>query len=122
MRGAASASAMRLADELRQLLQALGADDDIDQVRALEKRAGFLLRHAAGHGDNGRAACLFACLAHLSETRIQLLFGALADAARIDDHDIGVARLGRRLIASLLQQTLPSARSRGRSSGSRRFR
>ena len=94
----------RLADERRQLLEALRADDDVDQVRALEQRAGFLLRHAAGNGDNGRAARLSARLANFPEPRVELLFGALAHAARVDDDDIGIARLGRRLVAGLLQQ------------------
>ena len=43
-------------------------------------------------------------LTHLPESRVELVFGALAHAARVDDDHIGVARLRRRLVAGLLQQ------------------
>ncbi len=94
----------RLFDERRQLLEALRADDDVDQVRALEQRPGFLLRHTAGNGYHGRAARLSTRLTHFPESRVELVFGPLAHAARVDHDHIGIARLRRRLVAGLLQQ------------------
>src|SRR5690606_10711383 len=48
----------RLVDERRQPLQALRADDDIDGDTAFEEAFAFLLRHAAGYREQGRAAGL----------------------------------------------------------------
>src|SRR5690349_671386 len=41
----------------------------------------------------------------LTETRIQLLFGVLAHAARVDDDDVGVAIVSRGLVACLVEQS-----------------
>ena len=43
-----------LRDQHRQHLDALRADDDVDQVRPLEQAAAFLLRDAAGDRDQRR--------------------------------------------------------------------
>ena len=43
-------------------------------------------------------------LAQLAEARVELLLGALADAAGVDDDDVGVGRVVGRLEAGLLEQ------------------
>ena len=60
--------------------------------------------------------------AQLAEPRVELLLGVLAHAARVDDDDVGVAVVVRAARSPPLRAAPPSARSRGRSSGSRRSR
>ncbi len=43
-------------------------------------------------------------LPNLAEPRVELFFRALAHAAGVDDNNVRVVRVGRRLVASLLQQ------------------
>ena len=50
----------------------------------------FLLRDAAGDGDDRIAAELAAHLLDLAEPRVELVFGALAHAAGVDDDQVGV--------------------------------
>ena len=89
----------------------------------LKMRRAFLLRHAAGDGDNRVVpAVLSAELPQLAKARVELLLGALANAAGVDDDDVGVGGLGSRPRSRPARGARPSARSRGRSSGSRTFR
>ena len=69
-----------------------------------EQLLAFLLRHAAGDGDDGREPVSSPIIADLAEARVELLFGLLADAAGVDDDDVGVAIVVRALVARLLQQ------------------
>jgi hypothetical protein len=43
-------------------------------------------------------------LTQLSQTRVELFFRALADAAGVDDHDVRVCRVPGRLVAGLLEE------------------
>ena len=94
----------RGADEHRQALHALGADDDVDGLRALQQPLTFLLRDASRHRDDRPRALLDAHLPKLTETREEFFFGAFPHAARVDDDDVGVAVVGSGFVASLLEQ------------------
>ena len=106
MSTSANADCGGLLDQHRQHLQPLRAEHDVDHVAVglLEQRVAFLLRHAAGDGDERPAPGLLAEHAQLAEPRIELLLGVLADAAGVDDDDVGVALVVGRLVAGLLQQ------------------
>ena len=52
----------------------------------------------------GSWPCSAASCAQLAEPRVELVLGALADAARVDDDDVGVGGLVGRLVAGLLEQ------------------
>ena len=52
----------------------------------------------------GSCPCSAASCAQLAEARVQLLLGALAHAARVDDDDVGVGGVVGRLEAGLLEQ------------------
>ena len=71
---------------------------------ALEDRLAFLLRDAAGDGDDRVVPVLGGQLPQLAESRVELLLGALADAAGVDDDDVGVRGVVGRLEAGLLEQ------------------
>ena len=88
----------------RQHPQAPRADHDIDHRRALEQRLPFLLRHAPGHHDHRVAGGVVRLDAQLPQTRVQLVLGVLAHAARVDDDDIGVAVVGRAVVPGGIQQ------------------
>ena len=112
-----------LLDQHRQPPDRLRADDDVgDAGRALQDRLAFLLRHAAGDGDDRVVALLVGQLPQLAEPRVELVLGALAHAAGVDDDDVGVGGVVGRLVARPARAARPSARSRGRSSGSRTSR
>ena len=92
-------------DQHRQTPDRLRADDDVGHAgRALEDRVTFLLRHASGDRDHRVVPELGRHHAQLAEPRIELVFGPLADAARVDDDDVGVRGVVGRLVAGLLQQ------------------
>ena len=76
----------------RQRFQPLGPDDDVDEVTVgvLEQRLPFLLRNASGDRDERLATRLLAKDPKLTESRVQLVFGMLSDAARVDDDDVGI--------------------------------
>ena len=95
----------RLLDEHRQAADRLGADDDVgDAGRAFENGFAFLLRDAAGDRHDRIVPLLDRELAQLAEPRVQLLLGALPDAAGVDHDDVGVGRIVGRLEAGLLEQ------------------
>ena len=71
---------------------------------ALEDRLAFLLRHAAGDRDDRVVALFRGQLAQLAQPRVELLLRALADAAGVDDDDVGVGRVVGRLEAGLFEQ------------------
>ncbi len=104
LRAGAGAGLGRLLDEHRQPLDVLRADDDVDGRRAGEKLVAFLLRDASGDRDDWALAALDPLLPNLAETREEFFLGALADAARVDDDDVGVDVFCRRLVAGLLEE------------------
>ncbi len=84
----------------------LCADHDVgDARRPLEQRRAFLLRDATGDGDDRMMAALGAELAQLAETRVELLLGALPDAAGVDDDDVRVGLVERGLEPGLIEQS-----------------
>ncbi len=94
-----------LLHEHRQPANRLRADDDIRHARrSLEDGRAFLLRHAAGDRDNRVVAMLRRQLAKLAQPRVQLLLGALADAASVDHDHVGVGGLRGGFEAGLLQE------------------
>ena len=70
----------------------------------LQDRLAFLLRDAAGDRDDRIVALLRRQLTQLAEPRVELLLGALADAAGVDDDDVGVRRVVGRFVAGLFEQ------------------
>ena len=94
-----------LLDHHRQPADRLGADDDVgDAGRTFQDGVAFLLRDAAGDGDDRIVALLGGELPQLAEPRVELVLGALAHAARVDDDDVGVRGLLGGLVARLLEQ------------------
>jgi hypothetical protein len=80
-------------------------DDDAGHAgRSLEDRLALLLRHAPGDGDHRLPSLFGRQLAQFAQSRIELLFGAFAHAARVDDHQVGVGRLLDRLESRLLEK------------------
>ena len=58
MAGKSTRPLFRLLDQHREAANRLGADDDVgDAGRAFEDRLAFLLRHAAGDGDDRVVPC-----------------------------------------------------------------
>ena len=64
--------------------------DQVDHRRSFQQRLAFLLRDASGDSDDRFAAGLAAGLFDLTESRVELVFGALADAAGVDDDQVRV--------------------------------
>jgi len=92
-------------EQRRQLLQALGAEHDVDRAIAFEKRRAFLLCHASGDGDDRPLRLARRGLAQLAESRVELLLGALAHAAGVDDEHVGVALVFGARVAVALEKT-----------------
>jgi hypothetical protein len=94
-------------DEGRQHLQPLRPHDDVDDmaIRFLQEGVAFLLCDAAGHGHDRRAPGFLFEDPQLAESRIELLLGVLAHAARVDDDEVGFDLLRRCLVAGLVEQT-----------------
>ena len=88
----------------RQALDVLRPDDHVDGARSREDGVTFLLRDASGDGDNRAVAGFEPVVMNFAEPREQLLFGLLANAARVDDDDIGVAIVVSGLVARLLEE------------------
>ena len=87
---------LSLANELRDLLEGLGAGDHVDVAAARPQALAFLLRDAAGDSDDALATCFGCEFPNFAEPRVELLFCALAHAAGVDDHDVRVrGRAGR---------------------------
>ena len=85
--------------------RSLCADDDVDVGRASENGLPFLLSHAPGHGDQRPPTLRVLQRPEFAEPREQLLLGPLADAAGVQDHDVGVFGVVGRLVASLFEQS-----------------
>ena len=96
----------RLVDENGQHLQPLRTHHNIDDmtVRGLEQPSSLLLRNASGNRDDRAMSHLVGEHTELTETRVQLLLRALADAARIDHDDVCLAFVVGRLVARLVQK------------------
>ena len=74
-------------------LSALRADDDVDAACAPEERARLpAAPRSRRRRRSGARAGSPPLRANLAEARVELLFGALAHAAGVDDDDVGVAR------------------------------
>ena len=104
LRTRAGARLCRLLDEHWQALDVLRADDDVDGRRAGQKLPAFLLRDASRDRDDWTLAALDSLLTKLAETREEFFLGALPNAARVDDDDVGVDVLCGRLVAGLLEE------------------
>ncbi len=79
-------------------------DDVGDAVRTLEKRLALLLRDAARDGHDRIVSVFEREHAELAQARIQLVFGVLANAARVDHDDVGVRGILGGLVAGLLEE------------------
>ena len=103
MTGRRSATACRY--QHGQAPDRLRSDDDVgDTGRAAQDGVAFLLRDAAGNRDDRIVALLVGELAKLAQARVQLVLGALANAAGVDHKYVCVAGLARGFIARLLEQ------------------
>ncbi len=96
----------RLLHQHRQAPDGLRPDNDVGNAgRTLEQRLPLLLRDAPGDGDDRVVPAVGGELPQLPQARVELLFGALADAARVDHHEVGVRRIVGCLEAGLLEET-----------------
>ncbi|MNS74375.1 hypothetical protein D3C72_1078500 [compost metagenome] len=79
------------ADQLRQAMQCLRAEHQVDERRTLDDRLAFLRRHAAADADDDLATLVLQALpdAQLAE---HLLLRLFADRAGVDQDDVGVLR------------------------------
>ena len=71
------------------MLQALSARDDVDAGVAPKKRVALLLGDAAGDRHEWTFRTAGRHVADFTETRVQFLLRPLANAARIDQEDVG---------------------------------
>jgi hypothetical protein len=98
-------SAPCLPNETGQVSDPLRARNDIDRKSATEQRPAFLLRDASGDGDDGTLGSICCCISDLAQSRIQLVFGALADTAGVDHDQVGVALIVGSLVPVAFEQT-----------------
>ena len=85
----------------------VGAEDDVDVGGFLEDDRLVLLREAPAHGDLHGAAALALDARELAEVAVELVVGVLAHGARVDDHDVGVTRLGPHVSGGLERAAQP---------------
>ena len=83
--------ALDLLDQLRQPGELAGAADDVDVRGAVEDQLLVFLRHAAQHADDRfRVSALVRTQA--AQGAVDLVLGVLADAARVEEDRVGLAR------------------------------
>src|SRR5690606_11423125 len=92
-------------DQHRQHADPARPDDDVDVRRASPETRALLLRDAAGHRHHRVPPGLGRQDAQLAKPRVELVLRVLADAARVDHHDIGVPLVLGALVAGRLEQT-----------------
>ena len=92
-------------DEHRQHPKPPRADDDVNGCAALQERRALLLRHAACDGDERPVPRPPFEFAELSKARVQLLLGALPDAARVDHDHVGLVVFRRALVSRRFEQS-----------------
>jgi hypothetical protein len=111
------------ANDLRQAVIGLRADDEIDHRRAADDLLALGLGNTAGDADHQVAAfgaALSRSLAQASELRIDLFGRLFADMAGVDQDQIGIVDRRRLDIAVSRPAHRPCARCHRRSSGSHR--
>ena len=91
-------------EEHRQALDVLRADDHVDGGRAREDGLAFLLGDAAGDGDDRAGSTFEPLLPDLAQTGEELFLRPLADAARVDNDDVGVRIIHGGLVAGLFKE------------------
>src|SRR5262245_54961709 len=96
---------LRLRNQHRQHARAASANYNVHLRRTLEQRRAFLLGDAPGNGNERFAHGLFREDAEFAETRVELLLCVLADAARVDDNDIGLAIIVRTVVPCGFKQS-----------------
>src|SRR5690606_41585447 len=89
-----------LGDHLRQPMQRLRTEHDVDERRSLQDRLALLARDAASDPDDGVRLVRLE-LAPAAEQREHLLLRLLTDRARVEQQDVGVVRARRRARAAL---------------------
>ncbi len=94
----------RLLEQHRQPLDVLRTDDDVDGRGAGEDRLALLLGDASGDCDHRPCAALDSLLPDLAEAREEFFLRSFADAARVDDDDVGVGVVRRGLVAGLFEE------------------
>ena len=118
-----AAIALRPRQQLRQMMVALRADDDVDHRGAADDFLAFRLRDAAGHRDVQRPAVAGGFIlgeAQPAELRVDLLGGLFADVTGVEDHQIRVIDAGGLDKAFRPPACPPCAARRRRSSDSHR--
>ena len=107
-----------LRQQLRQAVQRLRAEHHVDVGRALDDGRAFLAGDAAAHADQH---ALGLQVLHAPEVGEHLLLRLLAHRAGVEQDQVGLLRVLRRLVALRPRASRrPSCPSRTRSSGSRR--
>ncbi len=91
--------------ELRELVHLPGSECHVDERKLREDLVLDRLRPAASDPDHHIRAFALDALG-VSEMRDELRVSGLADRARVEENDVGVALLGRRRVAERLQHPL----------------
>ena len=108
-----------LAEQLGGPTDVVGAEHHVDVGRPLDDEVAVLLGQAPADHDLQVGAIGLERL-ELPEVAVELVVGVLADAARVEDDDVGVVDARRRAEARRPRAGRRCARSRARSSGTRR--
>ena len=109
----------RALEQRRQRTDVVGAEHDVDPRRPLQHGVAVLLRQASADGDLHVGVGLLA--GHqVADVAVQLVVGVLAHRAGVEHHDVRVGAVGGTLGSRPAPASRPGARSRARSSGSRR--
>ena len=106
-------------EQRRQRADVVGAEHDVHPRRPAQHRVAVLLGQATADGDLHVRIGLLA-RRQVAEVAVQLVVGVLPDRAGVEHDDVGVGAVGGALGIRRPPAARPAARSRARSSGSRR--
>ena len=106
-------------EQRRRVGQVVGAEHDVDVRRPLDDELAVLLGQAPADRDLQVGALLLQRL-QAAEVAVELVVGVLPDAARVEHDDVGRRRGRRWAPCRRPRAARRCARSRARSSGSRR--
>ena len=106
-------------EQRRQRADVVGAEHHVDPRRTAQHGVAVLLRQAAADGDLHVGVAVLA-RREVAEVAVELVVGVLPHRAGVEDDDVGVGAVGAPADSRRPPAGPPAARSRARSSGSRR--
>ena len=86
-------AALQPGEQRREPIKLLGADHQVDRRHPRDEPLALLLGHAAAHADDGGFSAFRPHVAQLSQKAVDLLLGLVADAARVDQNQVGRLRI-----------------------------